>query len=119
MYSALSGPTDWILRYIKTTFTFLPAGGSNGSTCGSVQGCLIVSNLCCSSALFSAFIYLSGYGSSPHPSFTRCRRMLRSFAMILHCLDQVTSLLCHAYMTDLLVATELTIRPCDAVYRCQ
>ena len=23
MYSALSGPTDWILRYIKTTFTFI------------------------------------------------------------------------------------------------
>ena len=22
VYSALSGPTDWILRYIKTTFTF-------------------------------------------------------------------------------------------------
>ena len=22
MYSALSGPNDWILRYIKTTFTF-------------------------------------------------------------------------------------------------
>ena len=23
VYNALSGPTDWILRYIKTTFTFM------------------------------------------------------------------------------------------------
>ena len=29
--SALSGPTDWILRYIKTIFTFLPNVPSNAS----------------------------------------------------------------------------------------
>ena len=31
MYSALSGPTDWILHYIKTTFTFffIPAFSSD------------------------------------------------------------------------------------------
>ena len=33
MYSALSGPTDWILRYIKTTFTFtLPTAGKDAQT---------------------------------------------------------------------------------------
>ena len=32
MYSALSGPTDWILRYIKTTLPFLPL-----QLCESIQ----------------------------------------------------------------------------------
>ena len=31
MYSAVSGPTDWILRYIKTTF-FIPLKSAAGNS---------------------------------------------------------------------------------------
>ena len=41
MYSPLSGPTDGILRYIKTTFTFLLPSTPLGRIQGHEQGGLI------------------------------------------------------------------------------
>ena len=41
VYSTLSGPTDWILRYIKTTFTFIvPYYGHFRETFEGTHACM-------------------------------------------------------------------------------
>ena len=71
MYSALSGPTDWILRYIKTTFTsfFYCYSRGNRSAVGESsayhKACHLFMNYECSTIytflLFSSIPHLMAF----------------------------------------------------------